>query len=227
LLVVVGIIAVLLSLILPVIDRAREQSNRVKCASHLRQIMAAALAHSADNDKGPVLPTPDNDTDTFEPLYPRYLSDFRIFVCPRTVNRVDDVAHLRNNARDAYDQDSGHSYEIRSRTRKDVTFPDGSRFAKETQKDPRRFKGNGCIVMDADDDSDGDGGEENNWPDHPTDNHGAEGYNVGFLDGHVEFIPPSRALLEAYLEGYYDPDLPGAIYNAHGVIKQGNVFRYR
>jgi len=51
LLVVIGIIALLISILLPSLSKAREQGNRIKCASNLRQI-AMGMIHYANDSKG-------------------------------------------------------------------------------------------------------------------------------------------------------------------------------
>jgi prepilin-type N-terminal cleavage/methylation domain-containing protein/prepilin-type processing-associated H-X9-DG protein len=49
LLVVIGIIALLVSILLPALGRAREKSNQVKCQAQIRQILQGMILHANDH----------------------------------------------------------------------------------------------------------------------------------------------------------------------------------
>ncbi len=57
---VVGIIAILLSLLLPALALARNSARKIECASNLRQLMQATIRYVADNDQ--LLPFPNWST---------------------------------------------------------------------------------------------------------------------------------------------------------------------
>lgn len=62
------------------------------------------------------------------------------------------------------------------------------------------------LILDSDQDpGNGDArGNYNNWPD-DVNNHGSDGTNIAFGDGHVEFFRPTPALIDVYMKGYQGP----------------------
>lgn len=80
LLVVIGIIALLIAVLLPVLSRAQDQARFVQCMSNLRQIMTATLAYT--NDWKGYLPFP-NDDGTTAWMGPGWLYDMRRGAAPK------------------------------------------------------------------------------------------------------------------------------------------------
>ena len=246
LLVVVGIIAVLIAILMPALTKAREQANTIKCQSNIRQMMQAAVMYSNNNKQGVYLWRYPNLDDNVEPwVISGFVTDTNIFICPNTDHTIRHVPagqsnpDLVNNAqRGPRDSSGGHSYETRQLW-SGYTFPDGTNFptldtytdsgGRRVQVEPmkamKRFKqaAKVCLIMDEDDQWTN---QLNNWPD-KGDNHGDKGVNVGFLDGHAEWVPTGRALLEVFMNGYYVPNcnhpLPGgtSVYRKYGLVQGG------
>ena len=70
LLVVIGIIALLISILLPALSRARENANRVTCTSNLRQIGTALMIY-LNQSKGLLPITPKNANNDYDAWYYR------------------------------------------------------------------------------------------------------------------------------------------------------------
>lgn len=107
LLVVIGIMAVLMALAMPVVTAVREKAKITQCASNLRQIGVAANAYASDHNgyypamptAGPMLyfisgmPAGKATWTYFGVLYEEgYVSDGRVFYCPAMAPGTFDYA---------------------------------------------------------------------------------------------------------------------------------------
>lgn len=108
LLVVIGIIALLISILMPALARARESSKRIQCSSNLRQLGYATQMFANEND-GSILGT--SSSGWFTRIAP-YLGEkngrtVRVLICPKdpTEGGIEDAtapANVRSYAINAH-----------------------------------------------------------------------------------------------------------------------------
>jgi len=263
LLVVIGIIALLISILLPTLNRARAAANKIKCGSNIRQLIQASMLRCQDNLKNSfMLPNDDGGDDSFGHLIPHYIKGPEVVICPATQNWIRrdvylpefdgpgspppadqrgwhyrygepvliDVAVSASNT-----QTNGESYEpfgwYSAGVWADATVMDGrqvggyneqlgltnpndSRY-KKTKADnmtlsvAKRFgklrhPNTTLLITDMDKDPstpDPVTGAVNNWPDKKN-NHGTDGANFGFGDGHVEFVQKGPGFIRTFINSY-------------------------
>lgn len=256
LLVVIAIIALLVGLLLPALGAARESSRRARCLSNARQIALACNSYSNDVRQGYFIPAFFDWEDNIGWLFPDYIGDYNVAVCPSTVNRVradmtvsdqygadaitlygrDFIRDTFFAARDRHDAEGGHSYEIRAwfyagkyldgaawATPPGISVGDQLGWGRNDAPDAfglfttnvlKRqsnvlFPDRCYLAIDNDNDQSvvpniGRPDGINNWPD-PWNNHGTEGYNISFVDGHASFYKTGASLVKMYLDTYDEP----------------------
>ena len=107
LLVVIGIIAVLIALLLPVLGQARQSARRTACLSNLRQLTAAVISYAIDHD-GRVVSSDTNDRGTWDTsgdgidtirhgALSAYVKNPAIYLCPN-----DNVHYWRTYSMNDY-----------------------------------------------------------------------------------------------------------------------------
>jgi prepilin-type N-terminal cleavage/methylation domain-containing protein/prepilin-type processing-associated H-X9-DG protein len=210
LLVVIAIIAILAAVLLPVLGRAKDKANRIRCMNNLKQLAYGMQMYANDFRGHFNAPTwqmledtkgsdRDDEDDDLSFLYRQaYVTGTRSYVCPTTKNGVDpkvkimgpgdtaasgptyldQLVHKASNRNDT----TGHSYE-------DLGAFHGDNGPEKTQKTVTR-PSETFLLVDADDGN--PPSDVNNYPDSPDDNHGPQGANMNFCDGHASWIPQKR-----------------------------------
>jgi prepilin-type N-terminal cleavage/methylation domain-containing protein/prepilin-type processing-associated H-X9-DG protein len=111
LLVVVAIIAILASLLLPALARARDKGKAAKCQSNLRQLALATIMYEDDNQVYPIgWPPADGFTGPFFPIWYRQLQPYLgsktnvsgrgVFICPSSLQHAQADEKLGNALRE-------------------------------------------------------------------------------------------------------------------------------
>jgi len=219
LLVVISIIALLIAILLPALSRTRESANRSVCLSNTRQLTYAMNLYAQEDPDGVYLNTVNSGSDNLNVLIGSFIGDPEVAICPSTENVIrPDQTSIDAEGKTVYtdlnatasggaaDSGGGHSYEVWGWFNVAV-YPDGTRIEAEYRKtiDNVITPSNKFIALDGD-----DTGTFGNWPDE-TNNHGKEGLNIGFLDGHSKWVSGDEQLVKTYLSGWMNPIVPGAL----------------
>jgi prepilin-type N-terminal cleavage/methylation domain-containing protein len=107
LLVVIAIIAILASLLLPALAKAKESAKRIQCLNGIRQLGMAVTMYADDNDGYyPVRGGATGNTNYWPALLYPYFIETKILYCPSDVpnppNNGSSSPHLAINARRSY-----------------------------------------------------------------------------------------------------------------------------
>jgi prepilin-type N-terminal cleavage/methylation domain-containing protein len=215
LLVVIAIIAILASLLMPGLAKAKEKVNRASCQNNLRQMMIGAHLYAEEWPGYFFNSTGIGGDDAPVSFYPKFISNVRTFLCPSTRNKIrmepnrlgiiPDLQNTSNGDRlrgSRPNDPGGHSYETFGIFERDD--PASGRKLNGVRKNPATclFDPTKIVLfLDADDELPYIPNDANNSPD-PINNHGAKGWNWGFADGHAEWVTAKRtsdALFESWM----------------------------
>jgi prepilin-type N-terminal cleavage/methylation domain-containing protein len=200
LLVVIAIIAILASLLLPALGKAKDRSKRLGSLNNQKQVLVASHLYEQDNPTWFYYTGSVSDDRGPASLYPRLIPNQKTFICPGTKNVIRTnlstqagwttvLQDLITTSRgDRESSAGGHSYEYW------LYYQDAPRASVRKQPNDGMPPASVILLVDADDALGAPAPANiNNFPD-SVNNHGRDGWNWGFVDGHAEWMNRVRTV---------------------------------
>ncbi len=189
LLVVIAVIAILMAILMPALNRAREQGKRAACLNNLRQMMTGWIMY-ADENEDKIVPANPQFTGGGWVVYPSstnptqeekikgvragllysYCPEVKMYKCPTGV-RGEVVTYAVTDCMNGYDLISGTKTLMVYRRAKIKRADSRIVFLDEGRLSPNSW----TLYYD-----------QERWWDQVTARHG-DGTNFGFADGHSEY----------------------------------------
>lgn len=222
LLVVIAIVAVLASILLPALGRAKERGKRAACINNLRQLAAATLMYAEDDKDQSLSARADKRDENLNWLNDGYVNSTRVFLCPSTRNFI-----LTNQSKSQFTGETGltglmypaenggrhpgmsyrglgfagrevptySEFRVSGEIKRIVGIRKTLANVQTYQKYHNAFNLKGIVpgpsrmlIL-----VDNVFGGKSFFLD-SKDNHGADGGHAAFCDGHVDWVPASKAL---------------------------------